>query len=194
MEETSEKKTLPKIEGLPDARDSEGADNLLHTTRIRTRSGHYIEYNDNKEAESVTIQHRTGSMIQMQADGSVRLVSQNGKMGIEVNGEGYMRVTGAYDVIVDGDASLRVNQDYNVHVSGDYNLTVDGTHSVAAKNMALNIEEKYELLSKDAFFTTISNSVFLSGGYTYMGADSKFDLWTPNIMTIIGRGKVDINP
>lgn len=188
----SEKEPKEKIDGLPDAREDSRADNILNTTITKTRSGHVLELNDNEGAEHVTLQHRSGSLVQMQPDGSVRFVSQNGAMGFEINGEGYVKVTGAYNIIVDGGVSLRADS-YDVHVENDMNLTVGGTFAVAANNMAVVISKKYELTAETSSMGTSLNSVFIAGGQLYLGSDLNLDIITKATATIEGV-PVDINP
>lgn len=189
----SEKEPKEKIDGLSDAREDERADNILNTTITKTRSGHVLELNDNEGVEHVTLQHRSGSLVQMQPDGSVRFVSQNGMMGFEINGEGYVKVTGAYNIIVDGGATLRADS-YDVHVENDLNLTVGGTFAVAAKNMALAISDKYELTAQTSSLETSGNSVFTAGKQLYMGSDLDLDIVSGATTTIVGTTKIDLNP
>lgn len=193
MAHISEKEPKEKIDGLPDSREDSRADNILNTTITKTRSGHVLELNDNEGVEHVTLQHRSGSLVQMQPDGSVRFVSQNGMMGFEINGEGYVKVTGAYNIIVDGGATLRADS-YDVHVENDLNLTVGGTFAVAAKNMALAISDKYEMTAASASMRTTGNSVFTAGGKYYAGAFEDMRLFSASTTTIVGESKVDINP
>jgi hypothetical protein len=193
MAQVSEKEPKEKIDGLPDAREDARADNILNTTITKTRSGHVLELNDNEGAEHLTLQHRSGSLVQMQPDGSVRFVSQNGAMGFEINGEGYVKVTGAYNIIVDGGVSLRADS-YDVHVENDMNLTVGGTFAVAAKNMAVAISDKYELTAASSSIRTSGNSVFTAGGKFYAGSSEDMRMFSGGTTTIVGQSKVDINP
>lgn len=163
------KDTQPKFDGLDDARTLPGSDNLLYKSITKTRSGHVLELNDNKGAESITLQHRTGAMMQLQPDGSVRFVSQNGMMGFEINGQGYVKVSGAYDVIADGDFSVRAKSG-NMHFTGDLQLTVDGTYSVSAKNMTQTIGKKFEMTAEDINITSTYNSAFIAGLQQWLGS------------------------
>lgn len=193
MAHISEKQPKEKIDGLPDVREDSRADNILNTTITKSRSGHILELNDNEGAEHITLQHRSGSSVQMQPDGSVRFVSQNGMMGFEINGEGYVKVTGAYNIIVDGGATLRADS-YDMHVENDFNMTVGGTFAVAAKNMAVAISDKYELTAASASMRTSGNSVFTAGGKLYAGSSDDMRLFSSSTTTIVGLAKVDINP
>ena len=99
----------------------------------KTRSGHVFQLDDSQGAETVTLQHRGGTAIQISPDGSLHLTAHNGKYEI-VFGEDRMTISGAQDITVKGDASMRVYGDYNVTCQKDYNLTVLGNFNLAAKN------------------------------------------------------------
>lgn len=189
----SNKKVEETFDTLDDARKDESG-KLSDKKRTRTPSGHIIEWSDEKNYEHVTLQHRTGSLLQMQPDGSVRIMSANGKLGIEVNGEGYVKVTGAYNVKVDGDAAFRIEGDVDWHVGGDMRTTVDGTLSFAAKNMTTSIKEKYEMTAQNASIHLADNAVFTAGHKMYLGSTSDMQVKSGEILYVIGSTKVDINP
>ena len=99
----------------------------------KTRSGHVFQLDDSQGAETVTIQHRGGTAIQIAPDGTLNITAHNGKYEI-IFGEDRMTVSGAQDITVKGDASMRVYGDYNVTCQKDYNLTVLGNFNLVAKN------------------------------------------------------------
>lgn len=132
-ETVTTKVTEPTWSSPEDARKNEKAGQYPNYHSIKTRSGHLIMMDDSNEAEHVTIQHRSGSMIQFLPDGAVQFVSHKGQYNI-VFGEDRILVTGAQDIVVQGDASLRVDGNYNVNVQGDMNLNVEGDYNITAKN------------------------------------------------------------
>lgn len=188
------KKQQSQITSLPDVRADTKADDLKHTYRYKTLSGHNLEFNDNQGVEHITLQHRSGSMMQMQPDGSVRFVSHNGKMGFEINGEGYVKVTGLYNIQVSGDMGIRVDGDMDWKVGGDMKLTVDGTYSIAAQNMTTKIKSKYELAADNLNLHAATNSVFTSGHKMALWSSSDALVRSDTTLTVIGSTKVDINP
>jgi hypothetical protein len=99
----------------------------------KTRSGHTFQMDDSQGAETVTLQHRGGTAIQIAPDGTLNITAHNGKYEI-IFGEDRMTVSGAQDITVKGDASMRVYGDYNVTCQKDYNLTVLGNFNLVAKN------------------------------------------------------------
>lgn len=186
---TSPKITTPAKLIFPDDIRKDSRTHDIHNTWIKkTRSGHVIELNDNKGVEHVTIQHRSGSLIQFQPDGAVVISSSNGQFQITY-GENRIYVTGARDIVVDGDASLKVKGDYNVTVDGDYNLSIGGNlttvvaknrHDVILKNeqkqVIGNVENKVggflKTTIKGSIYFGTSDSVKISGSTATIKGDS----------------------
>ena len=131
--------SMPKINTPPmwdtpnDARKLPGAGTYPNYWSHKTRSGHLIMMDDSKGAESVTIQHRGGSMIQMLPDGKMHIRTQNGRYDVTF-GENRMVVSGAQDITVKGAASLKCEKDYNVTVGGNFNLTTKKDFNVVSRN------------------------------------------------------------
>lgn len=126
-------KTPEKFSTPEDARKKEGAGKYPNYWTHRTRSGHILTFDDSKDNEHVTLQHRGGSMIQFMPDGAVQFVSHNGQYNV-VFGEHRVKITGAYDVVVEGGGSLKIDGDYDVTVKGNHNHTVKGDYNVMSKN------------------------------------------------------------
>lgn len=116
-----------------DPRTEEGSGEYSEYISLRTRSGHAFQLDDTQGAETVTLQHRGGTAIQISPDGSLHLTAHNGRYDITF-GENRMTISGAQDITVKGDASMRVYGDYNVTCQKDYNLTVLGNFNIVAKN------------------------------------------------------------
>jgi len=131
---TDQTNTPKQWKGPPDARSEKGAGTYPNYHSQKTRSGHVFTMDDSDGAESVTLQHRSGSMVQFLPDGAVQFVSHNGQYTF-VFGENRVQITGAYDVTVLGAASLNVTKDYNMTVQGNHNTTVNGDMNITAKNM-----------------------------------------------------------
>lgn len=127
-------KTVDKWKGPPDARAVEGAGIYPNQQIIKTRDGSSITLDSSEGAESITIQHRSGTKIQWEPDGALKIEAQNGQYSF-VFGENRMLVTGAQDITVKGGGSLRVEGDYNMTVMGNHNTTVNGDMNITAKNM-----------------------------------------------------------
>ncbi len=131
------KKETPKKWKQPhksDARKAKSSGSYPDYFSWKTRSGHVLQLDDSKGGETVTLQHRGGTAIQMAPDGSMHVTAHNGKYEITF-GENRVTISGAQDITVKGDASFRVYGDYNVTCQKDYNLTVLGNFNITAKNL-----------------------------------------------------------
>lgn len=140
--------TPPTWDGPEDARKLPGAGKYPNFYVHKTRSGHTLIMDDSKGAEHVTLQHRGGSMVQLQPDGKLYISAQNGQYNI-VFGENRMKITGAYDISVDGAASLKIAKDYNVTVDGDINMTAAKNFNLTAQNFNQTIRGNIDVAAKN---------------------------------------------
>jgi len=137
--DNTEGKTTPRQFNVDqDARGMESGGQYPNYWSHKTRSGHNFIMDDSEGNETVTIQHRSGTAIQMRPDGGMLLTTHNGKYEV-VLGEERVTISGASDITVKGDTSLRCYGDYNVTVHKDYNLTVLGNMNVTSKNLNRHI-------------------------------------------------------
>jgi hypothetical protein len=109
-----------------DARSESGAGQYPNYNITKTPSGHVIMMDDTKGHESMTIQHRTGTMIQFRPDGTVHIRSNKDKYEV-VLGDQKVKITGSHDVSIDGGGSLEVKGNYDMVVRGDMYTTVEGS-------------------------------------------------------------------
>jgi hypothetical protein len=123
---------------LPDQRASEYPHNQVQ----ETSSGHVIEIDDTPGGERILIKHKTGSGIELRADGST--VYSSRKKKVEVVGADQT-------VIVEGEGKLVYKGNLDLHVTGDYNLTVGGNMNVKVHN-----KEVHEVYG-NAFSTVYGN-------------------------------------
>jgi hypothetical protein len=159
--------------------------------------------NDNAEGEHITLQHRNGSMIQMQPDGKITITSHDG-MYTAVFGQNALWVTGSYDVVVDGSASMKVKGDYNLTVDGDFNTTVSGNmNTIVGKNKNDTIGDDHVVIAENQSTKISNNTEHTSEGKTYIGADGgikvestsgKMDLNSVAGMTLVDSSGIDLNP
>lgn len=159
------KKSPKKYKVRKDTRSEKDSGKYPNYTSWKSRSGHSVTVDDNAGSESVTIQHRSGSAIQMHPDGGVTFTTHNGKYEV-VFGEDRITVSGAQDITVKGDASMRVYGDYNVTCHNDYNLTVMGDFNVTSKNHNRLIRGNIDTIAKNETkkFEGSSSGTYL-GGY-----------------------------
>jgi hypothetical protein len=201
--------TEPQWDGPEDARKAKGAGTYPNYHEFKTRSGHAMIYDDSDGAESITLQHRTGSMIQMMPDGAVQIVTHNGQYNI-VFGENRMLVTGAHDLTVKGTASMIVEGDYNTTVRGlmsldvegslnisakDFNQVIRGNLDVQAKNMSMKIEGNGMMTTQGNFMIAGYGDLMLGsvGGTVGIGASGDVGIRSVGSeVAIQGQGDVSI--
>lgn len=136
-----------------------------------TESGHVIELDDSEGSERVHIYHRSGTNIEIDANGTK--VTQTVGDDYEVADRSkYVYIKGIYNVTVDGDCNMRVANNYNLDVDGnwnvkvknDFNMEVSGTSSINT-NENLNIKSDNMVVSTDTDldFTVAGESNFAIG-------------------------------
>lgn len=148
---SDERKTTPKKWDQPhksDARKGEEAGKYPNYWSHKTRSGHTFSMDDSKGHETITLQHRSGTAIQMDPDGGLHITAHNSKYEITF-GEHRMTISGAQDITVKGDASMRVYGNLNTTVHKDYNLTVNGDFNITAKNFNRHIRGNMDTMAKN---------------------------------------------
>lgn len=90
-----------------------------------TQSGHSIEIDDTPGGERILIKHRTGSGIELRADGSLVFSTKNKKVSL-TGGDDVVIVEGQADLVYKGNLNLRVDGDFNLDVGGNWNVNVSG--------------------------------------------------------------------
>lgn len=150
------KEAEAKISGNPPSK-SEGH---LNTNRMMDRSGNEIEMCFEEGNEFMRVTHRTGAGFCINPDGSVKLVSQNGKMEFQINGEGMINVSGKFDLVAK-DVTIRCDKAYwsakNLEVNVDENTTFN------SKSINLNAAEKIDIVAKNMDAKVAENAVMSAG-------------------------------
>ena len=170
--------------GPPDARDT-GGEYPNYNVLAKTKSGHVIMTDDTKGSEHVTIQHRSGSMIQFMPDGAISFGAQNGMYQI-IFGENRMLITGAQDITVQGAASLYVKGDYNMTVEGNHNTVVVGDMNVTAKNLNQTIRGNMDTTAKEMSTNIEGSSKISSQGITSITSDGGLSLVSTSDSVALG--------
>lgn len=184
--DNSEGKTTPrKFNVDQDARGMQSGGQYPNYWSHKTRSGHSFIMDDSEGNETVTLQHRSGTAIQMRPDGGMLLTTHNGKYEV-VLGEERVTISGASDITVKGDTSLRCYGDYNVTVHKDYNLTVLGNMNVTSKNLNRHIRGTMDTEAK-----TVNKRVEGSLTYNSQGAQTYLADGDTSIAST-GKGKVQV--
>ena len=101
-----------------------------------TSSGHIIEYDDTNGRERVMIRHRTGSGVEMRADGTVIYSSTNNALRIVAANEKVI-VEGDGEVVYNGNLKMKVAGDFDLEVGGDFNVNVVGDKEEIIKSNSI---------------------------------------------------------
>ncbi len=140
-----------------------------------TASGHIIEYDDTNGRERVMIRHRTGSGVEMRADGTVIISSTNNTLRIVAANEKVI-VEGDGEVVYNGSLKMRVAGDFDLEVGGDFNVNVTGNKEErikssliesVSKNKTTTIgENKAETIVGEDTLTSLGNKTqIIKGNY-----------------------------
>jgi len=132
----------------------------------QTESGHIIEIDDTPGSERLHIYHKSGTYVEIDANGSMvkrtkgssyEIIDRNGK--ISIAGRADISVNGACNIFVGNDANIEVEGDTNITCHNDITAQAGGTFNLSAVeefNIAssnINIEA-YETMNIKA--TTLS--------------------------------------
>jgi len=170
-----------------------------------TSSGHIIEYDDTNGRERVMIRHRTGSGVEMRADGTVILSSTNNTLRIVAANEKVI-VEGDGEVVYNGNLKMKVAGDFDLEVGGDFNVNVTGNKEERIKSSliesvsknktmtvgenkaetilgvdALTVLKDKDIMVKGNFETNVQGAIELdAGGILTMTSESKFIASSPD--------------
>jgi predicted phosphodiesterase len=188
-----DQKTTPKDwKGPPDARSVDGAGTYPNYHSQKTRSGHTFTMDDSEGAESITLQHRSGSMFQCLPDGAMQFVSHNGQYTF-VFGENRVQITGAQDITVQGDCSLKVDGDYNMTVQGNHNTTVNGDMNITAKNMNTVVRGNMDTSAKNMTTKIEGSTEITTEGVTNITSHGGMSLSSTGApMSILSKGNLGL--
>lgn len=127
----------------------------------QTESGHIFEIDDTPGSERLHIYHKSGTYIEIDANGSVikrtkgssyEIIDRNGK--ISIAGRADISVNGACNIFVGNDANIEVEGDVNLTCHNDITAQAGGTFNLSAVeefNIAsgnVNIEAYYTMNQK----------------------------------------------
>ena len=180
-----------------------------------TASGHIVEYDDTNGRERVMIRHRTGSGVEMRADGTVILSSANNTLRIVAANEKVI-VEGDGEVVYNGNLKMRVAGDFDLEVGGDFNVNVTGNKEETIKSSliqsisknktmtvgenkaetilgvdALTVLKDKDIMVKGAFETNVQGAIELdAGGILTLSSESKFIASSPD--TSISADKISV--
>jgi uncharacterized protein YcbK (DUF882 family) len=105
----------------------------------QTESGHIIEVDDTPGSERIHIYHRSGTYVEIDANGSMvkrtkgtsyEIIDRNGK--ISIAGRADISVNGACNIFVGNDANIEVEGDVNLTCHNDITAMAGGTLNLSA--------------------------------------------------------------
>lgn len=88
---------------------------------IQTESGHIIELDDTPGSERLQVFHRSGTFIEIDANGSVVKRTKGSSYEI-IDKNNYVAINGRTNVSINGACSIFVGADANIEVAGDTNI------------------------------------------------------------------------
>ena len=140
----------PRVEGEPES--SYGA-KYPYNKVTRTQSGHTIEIDDTPYAERIHVHHKSGTYIEISADGRMVTKVATDNYHIVMNDEN-VRIMGKATIIIEGDANITALQNANIEVLEDADLHVGGTLNIgSAEDLNLSSGKSINITSgKDINF------------------------------------------
>ena len=122
---------------------------------IQTESGHIIEMDDTPGSERLHVYHRSGTYIEIDANGSVvkrtkgssyEIIDKNNYVAI--NGRTNVSVNGACQIFVGADANIEVEGDTNIICKNDITAQAGGRIDLSATE-EINIRSKIVRIESD---------------------------------------------
>jgi hypothetical protein len=144
------------FQGLPDGTDYDGGARTSEAApdpdfagvypNVRgwqSPSGHRVEFDDTPGAERVSVVHRSGTVLEIAADGSVRILTE--APITTVAGAERTALAGSREETIGGDVRVRVEGDYRLDVAGAYAVSYGRDLIQQVPSMTLNIDSAYAL-------------------------------------------------
>ena len=154
-----------------------------------TESGHLQVFDDTPTHEMISLYHKAGTFIDVDANGTqvnkiigdgYYIVDRNGSIhiggaakvtvgnsvNILVQGQADIQIQGPTSINVNNNVDLGVAGDFNVAVGGDYNVKVAGTYSISADGDINQTSQANTIIQSSADLGIISSgdSKFFAGG------------------------------
>lgn len=152
----------------------------------QTEQGHIIEIDDTPGAERLHIYHKSGTFVEIDANGSLVKRTKGSDYEI-IDRNGYVSIAGKADISINGACNIFVGNDANIEVEGDTNITCHNditaqaggvfrlsaveSFSIRSANVYIEADNELNLLSSN--ITKISSSVIHSNASTNMFVTSK---------------------
>jgi len=117
----------------------------------QTESGHVIEVDDTPGAERLHVYHKSGTFIEIDANGSVTKRAFGSSYEI-IDRNGYISIAGKADISINGACNIFVGNDANIEVEGDTNLTChNDITATAGGTFNMSAVESFNIRSANVF-------------------------------------------
>ena len=134
----------------------------------QTESGHIFEIDDTPGSERLHIYHKSGTYIEIDANGSVikrtkgssyEIIDRNGKIAIA--GRADISINGACNIFVGNDANIEVEGDTNItchnditaQAGGSFNLSAVDEFNIRSKTVRIEADENMHIRADTAITT-----------------------------------------
>ena len=135
-----------------------------------SESGHIVEFDDTKGAERIHIRHRSGTRLEITANGDQMAITK-GDNYIIIDGNNKVYIKGNSDITVDGNANIKAGQEANV-LANTINATATGDINLSASNVNITgdvmVNGKLDV-TKDL---TVEGKLKVTEGSTLTGSNS----------------------
>lgn len=129
----------------------------------QTAGGHSFEMDDTPSKERVRIQHRSGSFLEMQPDGTEVH---------KIYGDGYEIIAGAKNVMIKGQCNITIQGASVVNVKGDSFFNVDGNATQMIRgNLVQQVEGTAKITSKGDMDLASKEDITMSAQNVYVNGD-----------------------
>lgn len=159
----------------------------------QTEQGHIIEIDDTPGSERLHVYHKSGTFIEIDANGSVvkrtigssyEIIDRNGK--IAISGRADISINGACNIFVGNDANIEVEGDVNLTCHNDITAQAGGKFNLSAKeefNITsgnVNVEAYFDMNMKSGKEYNLHSGNIL---HAHSNADIKLETLNLNIKT-----------
>lgn len=157
-----------------------------HIKSIKTRSGHVIEFNDEKQSKwGISIYDDNGNKIHLNTEKGIISIDSLEEINLTSK-----NINLKADNIVSTSQTHKVNATEKLHIFGDKEIMIHSDEyidmesfdhfSISSKNTYLKSSEEFEI-SSDNTNIGAENKMFISGGETIINAESNLIIKSPFI-------------
>lgn len=145
-----------------------------YNNAMETESGHSMEFDDTPGAERIELDHRSGTMFEIQPNGTKveEIVKDNYSV---VMGDDYVYVMGKAIVSVDKDCTIKVTGNMKIQVGGDLDISAGGdvkissgkdTKIASSDDVKINAKKTASLSGTSSARVSSTGRMAVSGGAT----------------------------